>query len=99
MAWVNNKTGSNIPQRVKRIVNARQADMCATIDRSVCWGTIDEYDHIVNVKRTGMTRAGLNNPDLLAGLCKPCHKVKTQLEAQAGRNRGKRKPPKHPADA
>lgn len=102
MAWERNKTGSNIPQRVKDAVNARQDDMCACIDRTICWGTIDEYDHIINVKATGKTRRELErDPELLQGLCIPCHRVKIQLEARAGRKRrsGKRKPRPHPADA
>lgn len=98
MAW-SNTPGHSIPQRVKNIVHQRQAGCCATIDKTVCWGTIDEYDHIINVKSTHTDRRHLNNPDLLQGLCRPCHKIKTQAEAQAARNRGKRKPPRHPADA
>ena len=101
MAWSNNNPGSNIPRRVKDLVDHRQHHTCATINPNVCLGTIDEYDHIVNVKTTGKTRRELDrNPDLLQGLCKPCHTVKTQAEAKAGRERrsGRRKPRPHPAD-
>jgi hypothetical protein len=99
--WRNGGPGSHIPQRVKDAVNARQDDMCACIDKRVCWGTIDEYDHITNVASTGMDRRELNrDPDLLQGLCRPCHQVKTQAEARAGKQRrsGKRRPRVHPAD-
>jgi hypothetical protein len=96
VAWVNGGPGSHIPASTKRTVNARQADMCATIDRTICWGTIDEYDHIINVKSVRGDRSQLNNPDLIQGLCKPCHRLKTQLEARTARNQWKRKPERHP---
>jgi hypothetical protein len=102
MAWKHSNPGSHIPQWVKHIVNTRQDDMCITIDPTKCWGTIDEYDHIINVKATGKTRRELDrDPNLLQGLCLPCHSVKTQAEARAGRQKrsGKRKPRPHPADA
>ena len=102
MAWDRNKTGSNIPASVKRTVRDRQHGHCNTYRPEVCTGTIDEYDHIINVKATGKTRRELErNPDLLQGLCKPCHKVKIQAEAREGRMRrsGRRRPRVHPADA
>ena len=102
MAWSNNKTGSNIPARVKAEVHRRQHGLCNTIDPNVCTGLINEYDHIVNVKTTGQARRDLErDPDLLQGLCTPCHKVKIQAEAKAGQARraGRRRPRPHPADA
>lgn len=102
MAWSNGGQGSHIPQWVKRKVDDRQDDMCMRLNPAACWGTIDEYDHIVNVKATGQQRRDLErDPDLIQGLCQPCHRVKTQLEAKAGRQKrsGKRKPRPHPADA
>lgn len=101
MAWDRNKTGSNIPASVKREVHDRQHGMCNTINPTVCTGTIDEYDHIINVKTTGKPRRQLErDPDLLQGLCSPCHTVKVQAEAVAGRQRrsGRRRPRVHPAD-
>lgn len=102
MAWERNKTGSNIPASVKAEVRDRQQGLCHTIDPTVCTGLIDEYDHIINVKATGQRRRHLErDPDLLQGLCTPCHKVKVQAEAREGQRRrsGKRKPRPHPADA
>lgn len=101
MVWERNKTGSNIPTSVKRVVHDRQHGICATYDPTVCVGTIDEYDHIVNVKTTGMQRKQLErDPDLFQGLCQPCHKAKIQREARDGQRRrsGKRRPRPHPAD-
>lgn len=102
MTWDRNKTGSNIPVSVKRTVHTRQHGMCNTYDPTVCTGRINEYDHTINVKATGRPRRELErDPDLLQGLCTPCHKAKIQDEAKAGRIRrsGKRRPPLHPADA
>lgn len=102
MVWERNKTGSNIPASVKRTVHDRQHGLCNTYDRTVCTGRIDEYDHIINVKATGQTRRQLeHDPNLLQGLCHPCHGVKIQTEAAEGRIRrsGKRRPRTHPADA
>ena len=97
MVWERNKTGSNIPASVKRTVHTRQDGICATYDRTVCMGRIDEYDHIVNVKATGQTRRQLErDPDLLQGLCTPCHRAKVQDEARVARNAWKRQPERHP---
>lgn len=99
MAWANGAPGSHIPEATKRTVRRRQGNQCNTIDPTVCVGAIHDYDHTVNLKAAGLTRASANHPDLIQGLCKPCHKVKTQAESLAARRRGKRPPPRHPADA
>lgn len=102
MVWERNKTGSNIPASVKRTVRDRQHGMCATYNPTVCTGAIDEYDHTINVKATGRPRRELErDPDLLQGLCTPCHRAKVQVEAAAGRLRrsGRRTPRPHPSDA
>ena len=96
MAWTNGGPGSKIPDRIKRTVRTRQGNRCNTIDLHVCTGTIDEFDHIVNVKTLGINRADANDPDNIQGLCRPCHTVKTQTEARAGQNRWRRPPPSHP---
>lgn len=96
MAWTNGAPTNRIPAATKRRVRARQGNRCNTIDPTVCTGTIDEYDHIINIKTLGIDRAKANDIDNLQGLCAPCHKVKTQREAQAGRNRWKRRPEPHP---
>lgn len=98
MAWVNGGPGSKIPESTKQTVRDRQQGWCNTIDPRVCTGQIDQFDHISNIKAQRINRAEANDADLIQGLCEPCHKVKTQAEAQAGRRRGKRPPPPHPAD-
>ena len=99
MAWANGSPGSNIPTAVKRTVRTRQGNRCAVHDSTVCTGSLDEFDHIVNVKTQRVDRRHANDPNGIQGLCVPCHKVKTQAESLAARSRGKRPPPCHPADA
>jgi hypothetical protein len=99
MVWVNGGPGSKIPIATKRTVNTRQHNRCAVFNPTLCTGSIDEYDHIVNVKAQRVDRRQANNPSTIQGLCLPCHKAKTQGEAIAARSRGKRTPPTHPADA
>ena len=96
MAWANGGPGSKIPAAIKRTVRQQQHDTCRTIDPTVCTGAIDEYDHIVNVKTLGINRPDANDENNIQGLCKPCHKVKTQREATAGHNRWKRPVEAHP---
>jgi 5-methylcytosine-specific restriction endonuclease McrA len=100
MVWRNNQPGSHIPSKSKRIVRLRQGNACICLDASVCTGEIDEYDHVVNIKALKIERSHANDPALLQGVCIPCHKKKTQAEAQAARfNRAHRKPQEHPAMA
>lgn len=99
MAWANNSQGSHIPSRSKRIVRLRQGNACICLDASVCTGKIDEYDHVVNIKSLKIERSHANDPALLQGVCIPCHKKKTQQEAQTARwERAHRKPQEHPAE-
>lgn len=95
MTWTNRAPASNIPARIKRDVRQRQHEQCATIAPKVCTGAIDEFDHIINVKTLGIDRAEANDPNNIQGLCRPCHKVKTQQESLAARNRGRRTPTPH----
>jgi 5-methylcytosine-specific restriction protein A len=52
-----------------------------------------EVDHVLNV-----ANGGTDDMSNLVSACTPCHRDKSQREAQAGRNRGKRQPPVHPSD-
>lgn len=97
--WANGQPASNIPIAVKRTIRARQHNRCAVFEPTVCVGTLDEFDHIVNVKTQRVDRQQANDPNGIQGLCVPCHKVKTQAESLAARSRGKRRPPVHPSDA
>lgn len=96
MAWSNEGNGSRIPDGIKRQVRADQNNQCNTIDPSVCTGHIDEFDHIINVKTLRVERPEANDRNNIQGLCSPCHKIKTQREAQAARRRKYRRPYRHP---
>lgn len=96
MAWTNNAPTNRIPAATKRRIRTRQGNQCNTISFAVCTGAVDEFDHIINIKTLGIDRAKANDIDNLQGLCAPCHKVKTQREAQAARSRWKRQPEPHP---
>jgi 5-methylcytosine-specific restriction protein A len=52
-----------------------------------------DVDHVVNV-----ASGGSHDMSNLVAACTPCHRDKSQREAQAGRNRGKRRPLVHPSD-
>lgn len=95
--WSNDQSGSHIPAKSKRIVRLRQDNRCVCLDPSICTGQIDEYDHVINIKSLRVERSHANDPALLQGVCYPCHKQKTQQEAQHARwGRRYRKPPVHP---
>lgn len=57
----------------------------------VCGATATEVDHLVNV-----AAGGTHEDDNLAAICEPCHKRKTQREAQAGRVSQRRPSERHP---
>jgi len=97
MAWSNTASGSRIPAKSKRVVRLRQDNQCVCIDHEICLGVIQEYDHVTNVASIKVERSHANDPALLQGVCKPCHKKKTQAEAQQARHDRKyRKPQEHP---
>lgn len=99
MAWANGGAGSKIPTSIKRQVRARQNNQCTTYNPQVCTGGINEFDHVIPIAELKALRRDANNPDNIQGLCFPCHKHKTQVEAQQGRRRHLRPPPPHPSDA
>jgi 5-methylcytosine-specific restriction endonuclease McrA len=97
VTWTNGGAGSHIPERSKRAVRRRQHNSCAIIDASICLGTIDEYDHVVNLASLDIERRHANDPALLQGLCKPCHAKKTSAEGHAAKRAKRfRKPLEHP---
>ena len=61
-----------------------------------CTQAIEEIDHIINVARIGIDRREANDINNLQGVCKRCHRVKTNAESAAARNRWKRKLENHP---
>jgi len=97
MVWPDTASGSHIPAKSKRVVRLRQNDQCVVIDVNVCNGRVEEFDHVTNIASIKVERSHANDPALLQGVCKPCHKVKTQQEAQQARHdRRYRKPLPHP---
>lgn len=98
MTWVNGGKGSHIPDTVKRVVRARQHNRCNIYHPDICTGHIDEFDHIINIKTLKVERHLANDLNNIQGLCTPCHKAKTQTEAQQAKHRHLRPQPKHPSD-
>lgn len=97
MVWDNTASGSHIPAKSKRVVNKRQNNRCINLDARICTGAIEDYDHVINLASIKVERSHANDPALLQGLCKPCHKLKTQQEAYHARwGRRYRKPERHP---
>ena len=99
MTWTNGGAGSKIPDKPKRIVRKRQNNRCAVYDPSVCTGSIDQFDHVVNLKSIGIARNDphANDPALLQGLCEPCHLKKSSREGHAAKRAKRfRKPLQHP---
>ncbi|MGV0634484.1 HNH endonuclease signature motif containing protein [Mycolicibacillus trivialis] len=86
-----------VPKRVRRIVLARDHHTCQ-LAYPGCTGQATEVDDIIPVSVRGIPRSQTRPEDCQA-VCAPCHRQKTQREAQAGRNRWRRQPRKHPSDA
>jgi 5-methylcytosine-specific restriction endonuclease McrA len=92
MTWTNGGPGNRIPRRVRRAVYVRQHGRCNVYDPSVCSGSLDEYDHIVNTAVSGIPRSQCSANDV-QGLCSPCHNAKTQVEARHGKRAKRYRPP------
>lgn len=95
MPWDRHSHTRSVPYRLQQ--------QCFQRDKWICQGCGYEgrqrkgdlhADHIVSRAQGGQDELGN-----LQTLCHDrCHRTKTQREAQAGRQRGKRPPPPHPAD-
>ena len=85
MTWQNGGPGSQIPKRTRVFVKDR--DKVCQLAYPGCTVAIEEIDHTVNVKVLRLPRSRANSPELLQGVCSACHKVKTQVEAQAGKRK------------
>lgn len=97
MAW-SEYEGRRRVERPSREVAREWASAVLTRDRHLCrlrlkgcLGVATEADHIVPVTEGG--EYVLSNGQ---AVCTPCHKIKTQEEAQRGRARWKRGPARHP---
>lgn len=78
-------------ERFRRTVLERARYRCE-LRGPRCLGTATIGDHV-----TPWSQGGSNDPITNGqAVCEPCHNDKTQEEAAFGRNRWKRKPPRHP---
>lgn len=84
-------TGSDVPKAVRRAVRLRDQDTCQ-LGYDCCTGTYEELDHIIGVAARGVDRMDTLTVEELQCVCRPCHKRKTQWQAQQGRALGKREP-------
>lgn len=80
------------PPAVRKRVLARDGYLCQ-LGYAGCTTDAVEVDHIVPV-----SEHGTNRMDNLQAVCKECHKIKTQTEAQRARAKFSRKraPQRHP---
>lgn len=77
-------------ERFRRAVLERARYRCE-IRGERCLGSATIGDHVVP-----WAQGGSNDISNGQAACTPCHDEKTQAEAAYGRNRWKRKPPRHP---
>lgn len=95
MTWDRNSNTRSVPYRLQQACFRRDrwtCQKCGYIGRQRKGDLHADHKHN---RATG----GTNDLANLETLCTPCHGIKTQAEALAGRRRGKRPPRRHPADA
>lgn len=87
------RTGPAVPPRIRVQVLRRDNNSCC-LRLPGCIGEATEVDHIIPV-----FEGGDDHPDNLQAVCPPCHKQKTQDEAQRARAKlgRKREPMAHPS--
>ena len=78
-----------------RAVRQRDNDECQ-LRYPGCTGDYEELDHTRNVASLGITRREASTVDNLQCVCVPCHRMKSQREAAAGRVQWRRQPERHP---
>lgn len=92
MGWETSRRRSQLPRdwtkRVAATKRVAEGRCQAVVHATGCDGIGAECDH----------RSDPNNHDDLQWLSVPCHKAKTQAEAQAGKAKRPRQPRRHPAD-
>lgn len=98
MAWEGVTTGQGSTRAGRR---ARQdclerAGGCCQLRHPGCISTATEAHHPDGLADTGRTRAEAIDTDQLIAACPPCHRVETNRQKSAGRNRWKRTPERHP---
>lgn len=97
MAWTRGgptRTSTTTHRRWRTTVLTRDRHTCQHCGHTDPTGRTLEADHILNIRRGGNP----DDPDNGQTLCGPCHTIKTQAEAAAGRAaKSTRRPPQpHP---
>lgn len=77
-------------ERFRRVVLERAGYRCQ-VQGPTCARVATQADHVVP-----LAEGGAHDPANGQAICDPCHDRKIQAEAQRGRARWKRKPPRHP---
>ena len=98
MAWKASRGRAGrraVPAAVLRAVRMRDNDECQ-LRYSCCTGQFDHLDHKRNLASQHLSRRDPITMDELQCVCAPCHKVKTQREAVAGRTSWRRPAERHP---
>lgn len=75
--------GGGVPARIRRLVLERDGYRCQLRLFGYCSGRAEEVDHTVSLGTLGIHRRDprANDPNLLAAVCIPCHRRKSQREA------------------
>jgi hypothetical protein len=96
-SWQGRTTGQGryVSPKVKAAVRARDKT-CRLNYPVICTGAIDEMDHPDGLAATGKPRTSVLTAGVVQGVCRPCHRRKTQQQARAGRNGWKRQAERHP---
>jgi hypothetical protein len=76
--------GRYVSPKVKATVRRRDKT-CRLAYEGICTTHIDEFDHPDNLASQGLARTSVLSACEVQGVCRPCHKVKTEAERQAGR--------------
>lgn len=75
--------GSNIPKRIKDQVRRRD-QVCRLNYPGICTGRIEEFDHPGGLAAHGHRREAVRAASEVQGVCKPCHRYKTNQQRLIG---------------
>lgn len=98
MTWEANRGRAGkraVPAAVLRAVRVRDNGECQ-LRYPCCTGQFDHLDHKRNLASQHRSRRDPVTADELQCVCVPCHKLKTQREAAAGRTSWRRPAERHP---
>lgn len=90
MSWETSNRRASLPPDWRKIRARilRRDPICRLAYDDICEGRSVEVDHI--------GEANDHRPHMLRGVCSPCHKRRTQEQAQAARPQRDRPKPSHP---